>query len=381
MAIIFSDPGGDATFNLANTSSGGFYSSVGLVITTDIVHGDHIKSIRMAPSNTNVLRTPNNVISDSGSRTSTYLYIKTLGSGIVKFFSWSTNNGSAEVFKLKITTGGILQLFNGSNVQIGSNGATLSTGQWYRISVAYTIASTTVNRIELFVHDSNGSSLTGISVTNATLAGTGTSTFSIGNDNSLDNLQDFRFSDIYIDDSSSLTDIARDVWITAKRPFSNGTLNEWTTQIGSGGSGYGSGHSSQVNERPVSTTNGWSFQDTILRTEEYTIEGASVGDINITGSQIIDFMGWVNAKVASNSTGNIILAGIATNINVTTSYNMFTKAAGSTIYPIGGTDIGMNTNTVNQLFSLADCGIMIAYIPGSAISGISTISGIQSITF
>ena len=49
------------------------------------------------------------------------------------------------------------------------------------------------------------------------------------------------------------------ILVTAKRPFTNGTTEDgFTTQIGASGSGYGSGHTPQVNERPLSQTNGWS---------------------------------------------------------------------------------------------------------------------------
>ncbi len=65
------------------------------------------------------------------------------------------------------------------------------------------------------------------------------------------------FDDIYVDNGSDLSDPGN-VHVTAKRPGSNGLSNGFATQIGSGGSGFGSGHAPQVNERPLSNTNGWS---------------------------------------------------------------------------------------------------------------------------
>ncbi|WP_323162301.1 hypothetical protein, partial [Pseudomonas fluorescens] len=80
-----------------------------------------------------------------------------------------------------------------------------------------------------------------------------------------------------VDDSSALTDPGN-IWVAAKRPNANGTTNGFTTQIGSGGSGYGSGHSPQVNERALSTTNGWSMVGAgAAVTEEYNIESKSTG--------------------------------------------------------------------------------------------------------
>src|SRR5262249_48208692 len=104
------------------------------------------------------------------------------------------------------------------------------------------------------------------------------------------------------------------------------------------------------------------------QTEEYSIESSSTGDIDISTATVVDYMGWVYTKVASASTGNIIVGGTTSNISVTTNYKMFTQAKGSTTYPAGNTDIGMDTNNINQLFILAECGIMVAYTLAAASS-------------
>ena len=365
MATKFLEPGGDATFNVALTTSGGLWGAgtTGAAIATDIVHGSHIKSIE-SHSTGGIARTPTGIVADAGSRISFYFYAKTLPNATATIASLLNSIGTSLV-TLRLTSGGVLQLWNGTSVQIGTNGATLSTGQWYRISLAYTITSTSVNRFELFV---NGAS--SISITNATLTNVTTSSFQIGNSTG-NATADYRYSDIYIDDSNSLTDPGN-IWVTAKRPNANGALNEWTTQIGSGGSGYGTGHSPQVNERALSTTNGWSFQNAAKKVEEYTIESAATGDIDISSATIVDFLGWVSTKVGSASTGNIIVAGAASNISVSTSFVVITKIAGSTTYPSSNAAIGMDNNTVNQLFSLAECGIIVAFIPATVYTQILT---------
>jgi len=354
MATKFLEPGGDATFNVATTTAGGFWGikANSPDVATDIVHGSHIKSISIQ-SNEAVF-TPNGVLADAGSRYSFYFYIVAMPTSTKELAGIWTASAGAKRAGLMLTSAGVLQLF-GNASQIGTDGSTLSTGQWYRLSVAFVLTALNDNEFRVFVDG-----VLDISVTDGAVD---TSASVLGfNRNVTDATYDVRFSDIYVDNSASLTDTG-DIWVTAKRPNANGTLNEWTTQIGAGGSGYGTGHSPQVNERALDTANGWSFQDAALKTEEYTIESVSTGDIDITGATIIDYMGWVYAKVASNSTGNIIVAGTATNKSITTAYGMFTQAAGSTTYPSGGDAIGMNTNTVNQLFSLAECGIMIAYTP------------------
>lgn len=365
MAVKFLDPGGDADF-LIGTTNGHWNNSNSAVVASDFVVsipsvGAHQKSLSLpvAAAASCYISSDDGAITPAGTRISFRLYIVALPTGTKGIMAYTGAAGGTTRISIKLTSAGVLQLWNGdTTAQIGSNGSTLATGQWYRISFATVLTSTTVNQFRLFVEGNLD-----ISVSNASIASTSVSDLVFGNKSvSGDATFNFRVSDIYADDSTALTDPGN-IYVTAKRPFANGSLNEWTTQIGAGGSGYGSGHAPQVNERALSTTNGWSITNAAKKTEEYSIEGITAGDFNLTGAAILDFLGWVSAKVASASTGNIIVAGVATNISVTTSFTYFEKVAGSQTYPAGNTDIGMDTNTVNQLFSLAECGIIIAFIP------------------
>lgn len=373
MATTFLEPGGDATFNVATTTNGGFWDSIGdgPTIATDFVHGAHIKSIRIRPSKIDRV-TKNTVLQDSGARISFYLYIVALPNAVATLFSANTSGGTI-VFQLRITTAGVLQLWR-NNAQIGIDGSTLSTGTWYRLSIAYTITSTFVNRFEIF-KDGNSD----ISVTNATLNSTSTSNALFGI-SGVDTLFDARISDHYIDNSSSLTDTGN-IWVTAKRPNANGTNNNFLTQIGSGGSGYGTGHSPQVNERALSTTNGWStVASGTSDIEEYTIESASTGDINISTATIVDFVGWLYANASTSVTANIVLNNNAsTSISLTTTNTMFTKVAGSTTYPAGNTDIGIKgAISASATQSLYECGIMFAFIPTATTTSTSSSSSVST---
>lgn len=361
MATKFLEPGGDADFLVGTTN--GFWSAISdaPAVATDFVHGGHIKSIKYRPGAAfDYCKTASGVLADSGSRLSVYLYFVAFSSSIGTPIALLDSAGSATKVSVRVTSGGIIQLWNGITAQIGTNGSTISTGVWYRISLAYTITSTTVNRFEVFV---NG--VSSISVTNGTLSGTGTSVLSVGNRTGA-SILDFRSSDHYIDNSSSLTDTG-DIWVTAKRPVSNGTTNGFTTQIGAGGSGYGTGHSPQVNERALSTTNGWSMIGAgAAVTEEYNIEADHVGDIDITGATIVDYLGWVSTKALVAETGQIIVDGASTAISITTTAKLFTKIKGSSTYPAGtGADIGMQTDTSLTTVSLYECGVIVAYIPSS----------------
>lgn len=346
-ATKFLEPGSDATFTVVANSGAGFWDIVSgaPASVSDFVHGTHQRSIQCRPNNADVLFTTN--LADSGTRISMYVYLVAYPASNRTL--WDTN--SAE-FSLGISTTGVLSFK-------GTSGSTLALNTWYRISMAYTVTSSTVNEFRIFV---NG--VQDITKSNQVLSATGSTQLRFGNI-STDTTYDVRFSDIYIDGLASLTDPG-DIWVTAKRPFANGALNEFTTQIGAGGSGYGSGHSPQVNERPLSNTNGWSIQNAALKTEEYTIEGLSTGDFDLTTATLIDYIGWIDAKVGSNSTGNIIVNGVTSNISVTTTEKIFTKKTTSSTYPSGTSAIGIDNNAVNQLFSLYECGVLVAFIPSSS---------------
>ncbi len=369
MATTFLEPGGDATFNVALTSAGGLWGALFTTpsIATDFVHGSHIKSISYRPGFGDAVETPVGVIADSGTRGSVFIYLNALPSSTTTIISYRNNGGNA--IAVRLTSGGVLQLWNAAVAQVGSNGSTLSTGVWYRLCVAYTVTSTTINEIRLFKDGTID-----ISVTNGTFAGTGFDRLRIGNVSTNSTL-DIRTSDLYVDNSSALTDTGQ-IWVTAKRPNANGTTNGFTTQIGSGGSGYGTGHSPQVNERALSTTNGWSIVGAgSAVTEEYNIENLATGDINLTGAVIIDYMGWVSAKTLSAETASIIVNNVTSNISLTTTITVFTKIAGSASYPAGtGTDIGIITTTALTTVSLYEAGIIVAYRP----TGISTSSSVSS---
>jgi len=351
MATTFLEPGGDADFGI-----GLWGASTGApAAASDFVHGGHQRSDKYAINSVSHLSTAGGVLADNGSRISFYLYLNALPTATATI-ALAKSPGNI-VFSLRLTSSGVLQLWNTATAnQIGSNGSTLSTGIWYRISLAYTITSGTVNQIIEFL---NG--VSDIAVTNATLTNTGTSIFRVGNITG-DATLDLRTSDHYCDSSSSLTDTGN-IWVTAKRPFANGNTNGFSTQIGSGGSGYGSGHAPQVNERPLSNTNGWSIIGAgSAVTEEYTIEQLYQGDIIVPPDGIIDFMGWVDAKSATNETGKIIVANVQTNIALTSTESIFTQIAGSKSYPAGGTDIGIVTSATLTTVSLYECGIVVAFI-------------------
>lgn len=356
MATKFLEPGGDADFLIGTTN--GFWSQQNAVsIVSDFVHGNHIKSIKSfsglyGPE----FRTKAGVVSDAGARINFFLYLNVLTPTVTTPFMSILTSGLSQILNVALTTGGILQFTNNTGAQLGTNGSTLSTGKWYRISLAYTITNTTTNRFELFVDG-----VSSISATNITLPTTVSDRIQFGT--TITPASDARFSDFYIDDSAALTDPGN-IWVTAKRPNANGTTNNFVTQIGSGGSGYGTGHSPQVNERPLSTTNGWSVVAVGATTEEYNIEGKAVGDIDISTATIVDYLGWVSTKALVGETVQVIVNGNNFSQAITSTITLYTKIAGSATYPAGtGADIGMTTDATATTVSLYECGVVVAFIP------------------
>lgn len=356
LATTFLESGGDATQDLT------FYATNSGTVTaaTDQSHtGSYsIKCNSGAGAVTALVSTKTGILADSGSQISFYFRFDVLPSAN-ETFCFINDSSNIVVLKTRLGPSGVIV-----NSPQGATAATgtkiLAVNTWYRICISYYITNTTTYQCKVYVN--------GVldSTTNAgTLIRTGTNRLMLQIEGTAGANKNHWFDDIYCAtggaDSSAQPDTG-DIRVTAKRPNANGTTNGFTTQIGSGGSGYGSGHSPQVNEQPLSTTNGWSMIGAgSAITEEYTIEGLTVGNVDLTGYSILDFMGWVYAKSLSSETGSIVVAGATSSISLTSTNTLFIKAAGSTVYPAGGTDIGIVTDTTLTTVSLYECGILVAF--------------------
>lgn len=313
-----------------------------------------------------------NILADAGTRISFYFRFHgtpTLpgGGAAADFLAVNTSSDTA-VFGVSLTTGLKIAIVTDGSVALATGSTVLSADTDYRITVQYVITSTTNFTINVYL---NGTLEVTATYSGTALPNTGSNHlyFGWGAYISPGSGMSAYYAHIYIDNGTSGD--PGDVRVTAKRPNANGTANGFTTRIGSGGSGYGTGHSPQVNERPASATNGWSLSNTTKTTEEYNIENVSTGDNDMTGATIVDYVGWIESSVNSTSNSpvhHIIVNGVATAITESTSQKTFTHIAGSTTYPAGtGTDIGMDAQytTTAHLTSLFEAGIMIAYIPAA----------------
>lgn len=369
MAVTFLEAGTDSTFDFSLWNQNAFGTGT---LTSDTTHvQDGLRAIKghtASPGDGSAIFTSDGIVADAGTRISAWYYFSTnTPSALTQIMSPETSGNGSLVFGLGMNTNGTLLLGARGTVQL-SGSTVLPANTWVRISMAYVLTSVSSYTCKVFINGALEITLTQ-ATGNAGL--TGSTCCSFGQNTSSQNgftstaAMDIWMDSIYIDNSSALTDPGN-IHVTAKRPFANGTTTGFTTQIGSGGSGYGSGHAPQVNERPLSITNGWSMVGAgSAVTEEYTIENAATGDVNLTGATIVDYMGWVDVKALAAETGQIIVGGTNSNISVTTSPAIFIKVKGSSTYPAGGTDIGVVTSTTVTTFSLYECGIIVAYIPVS----------------
>ncbi len=349
MATIFLEPGSSASGDLS------FWTSV-----TGTVTSDNVSPIRNPRSIKIATATPGNVtingIVPSPRRISFRYRFQILPASDCTVMS-VTNATPLTVFNILMTSAGKLKI-NAVGAGSATGNTALTVNSPCRITVSFTLTSSTVFSIFVYINGkfevsfSNSGTLTNVSPARLTL----------NSSNAMATGNFVWFDDIYVDDGSTLDDPGN-IAVTFKRPVSAGAANNWTTQIGAGGSGYGTGHSPQVNEIPLSTTNGWSIASASLIVEEYTIEAANVGALDVSNPRykLVDYMGWVFFKSGTADTRNIILAGSTTNISTTTSYAMYEKVAGSTTYPSTNAAIGMDNNSLIALASLAECGVLLAY--------------------
>jgi len=374
MATIFLEPGTAATQNFSLYTNGTNSAGSGSAPTssTQAVATSPRSAkctVTSGASDQSSLNLNPGSFNDAGSRFSFFVRFSAVSPASTFSIFFPQTSGFTVCFAIELSTNNVL-LIADKNFTTQATGTTvLSANVDYRISIAYTIINSTTNTIKVWINGNLEITATNITVN------TGTNVASVGLFTPQTAMSMY-IAHLYIDNSAALTDPG-DIYVTAKRPFANGTTNGFTAS--GTPSGYGSGNASYVNLRPLQTATA-QVAVTVAGsaiTEEYNIEGQSVGDINITGSTIVDFMGWLYAKSSLSETDSIRLVGSNSNISLTSTVGLFTKIAGSTTYPPGtGSDIGMVTNATAATATLYDAGIIVAFIPppvGAVLSG-STIA-------
>ncbi len=351
-SVVWMEPGTEATYDTS------FYSSVSgtVVSATDQAYtGTHaVKLSTGSPAvAAQALRTV--VLSDAGRRISFRVRFDTTpaaGGALINL----TQAGGNNVFNLVLTTGLKLTL-----TPVGATAVTgatvLATNTWYRITISYTITNTTTYRFDVFINGAyeatvNAGTLT--NVTSSTFRCTAAATFGAN--------VNVWFDDIYIDDGSDYSDPGN-IIVTPKLPNANGTSVTFDTTTTTTNSGYGTGNSIYLNQRPLLTTGARRQNGVGTASDRYTIESATTGDLNLTGYTQIGYMAWANCSGVS--TDQMYKNGSAVtpdNATISTAINYWSASTTAT-YPSSADAIGMNRGTGSATDAiLNECGIVIAAI-------------------
>lgn len=353
MTTNFLEAGTGATFGTQ------FFSSTSGTVSSDsgTVHTG-IRSLKLASTYATAKR--DGILSDAGFRCSVYFNTSswpsdhTEGPGILSF---AAAGGTPFVMNFRIdeSTGVLKAYYQGSGIPVpgGAGTTSVSTGTWHRLSVAAVITSKTVNDFKVWLDG-----VLEITIHNLVeIDSTGADQFILGAGSGVTTY----FSDIFVDNGSSLTDPG-DIRVTAKRPASN-NVNQFTTNIGANPAN----RWTNVNERALSETNGWLDAVNADR-ENYGIEAQSAGDVDLTGVTLLDRCAWIWAKATTGGLGSpkITNNGTDTAITLLSTSSLFTNIVTSGTYPSASDTIGMVSAGTLDTTSFYECGMLIAYTPASA---------------
>ncbi len=361
MAVVFIESGGDATLGLQH-----YVASAGLVTVDQSVAYTGPASIKCdtAAGNAEAYFT-NNQAADAGRRISFRFRFSALPAATANICTLSTS-GINPVASVRLRADGKLQL-GADTLAVGSTALAVNT--WYRISFAYTITSGTVNQFRIFL---NGS--LEVTKTNANLQFTGAFYHTLGWVFNLPGVNTVAwYHDVYMDNLTTLTDPGNGA-VTAKRPAAHST-NQFGTAIGANPAN----RWTNVNERPISQTNGWQSTGSASQFETYMAEAAAVGDANLTGATLLGHTPWAWGACAAGTPPSVNVVapnGTGYGVTVSTTPQMLAPGAISdSAYPTGGFGLNRLSGSVQAI--LYECGLLIAYIPAPVtLRGRKTLSGI-----
>lgn len=160
-----------------------------------------------------------------------------------------------------------------------------------------------------------------------------------------------RFDQIYIDNVDDLSDPGPRL-MTNKSGATVNADNFDTT----GGTG-------AVNERPVSLTNYRQQAASSQVLQNYTLQAADVGDVDISDETYIGYMGWAIAKKgAGTGTGaGLTVNGVTTDVTLQTSAGLLKAGVFDVNYPSNVAGIGMRSIDGDADTFLYECGLIEVY--------------------
>lgn len=368
ITTTFMEPGTDATqdFKLYLSTTTGGTGTITSDSTKSVTGPRSFRATQGAGAGNAVATAPSGAADDTGGQFSYWMYFDALPAAANQTAVGRTV-GSANVFETRVNTNGTLRV-----VPTGGTGVdgtyVMSINTWYRVVVSYYIATTTDFQFKAYLHSYNGALLDTITANAGTMTRTASSRIAFGMvTGSWGNNTNLWMDDIYASIGGASKILGQpdlpEIRITAKRPLSNGTTNGFT---GTGTpSSYGSGNARYVNEQPASVTNYVSMVGAgAAVTEEYNIEGPSVGDVNVSAVNIVDVGAWIYTSSLVGENASIILNNATSTVAITSTNTAYFKFSGLKTYPAGtGADVGEITDTSLTTVSLFEAGVLIAYRP------------------
>jgi len=369
MAIVFLSDGAAASGDVSAVNTSLFEGTLSGIVTIDTSAAKHhgygcLKHDSGASAS--AYRAKNSVLADAGRRISFWYENDGLPAAANSSILRVMTSANAQVAAIIVDSAGHLRLQGGASgtTVLATGLSTLNLGQWYRIALCYTITSASVSEWRVYLDG-----VLELTASNPATQVTASANLRIGWAGTSPGANVImRSSDVYVDDSTALTDPG-DIWVTNKMPASLGSLNAFDTPVGTGTNRW-----DRVNERPVSTANRYTHAATAQATEEYGVEAAAVGEDNLTGATIVGWGAWAYfgvAAAAGSTLANIVCNGspVATTTTVNSGlYQCQEKIAAVATYP-GANATGLRSTGTTVDTNLADCGVLVAYIPGAVVNG------------
>lgn len=210
------------------------------------------------------------------------------------------------VLHREATTGILSVRSGGTNLEIAACSEVLPSGQWLRICIAWDWTSVSVNSGKVWVNGVQVASWTNQSFPQPGAA------VSVGSGYGTPNSPyDMYSSDVYVDDSSSLTDLG-EVRCTHKYPVAN-TDSGFDTLVGAGADRY-----VRVAEVPFSDSNGISHVGTSVADETFAIQAESDGEVNLANATKIAHVAY--ARVSRGYFDYELVSWIAENSSKVTAH-------------------------------------------------------------
>lgn len=349
MATVFMESGTDATQGFefwTSTNGAGSLTSDSVIVNTGP------RSIKASVTSGQAAWVAKNGVFGDAGRASGYFRLSALPTNTTMIFRVDP---SSIILEIRITSAGVVTLMtNGTSMGTGS---TISSATWYRFTITWNIVSTTSYTARVFL---NG--VQDISVSNSpALDATGNNNrFIVGVISDPGSTLVVNVDDCYGDTDGTNTDPGN-IKVTAKLPAANNT-NNWNTAVGANPAN----RWENVNERPLSETNGWEETGSTGTQENYGLETAATGDVDVSAATLIARCAWIWAKISVASVqAKIMDNGTESAVTLTTTSALYTLITDSASYPSNAAGIGARSSTTANTF-LYECGTLIAYIPGGA---------------